>query len=96
MYLAHYNDGKEKWQSHEVSLRKSEQHDLSADLYTLDVTDITGYGSTKEEAIDDFKSKLKHLINKYKELEALILYSNSMVDSIKEVDGEGNLIKEIK
>lgn len=92
MYLAHYNDGKEKWQSHEVSLRESGQYDLSTDLYSLDVADITGYGSTKEEAIDDFKSKLKHIINKYKELEALILCSNSMVDSIKEVDGEGKVI----
>ena len=47
-YLKHTNDDKGKYQSHTVS------------CYTTDgwLSDIEGYGSTREEAFNDFKKKL--------------------------------------
>ena len=47
-YLTHNDDGKGKYQSHTVS------------CYTTDgwLSDIEGYGSTREEAFNEFKKKL--------------------------------------
>lgn len=47
-YLTHNDDGKGKYQSHTVS------------CYTTDgwLSNIEGYGSTREEAFDEFKKKL--------------------------------------
>lgn len=46
MKIAHYNDGKEKWESHTCYLFND------SDVYhEFDITNIRGYGETKEEAI---------------------------------------------
>lgn len=51
--ITHHDDGKEKYQSHEVSMRD----EIDYGLYSIDF-DITGYGATKEEAYDEFRKKL--------------------------------------
>ena len=57
MYLTHCNDGKEKWQSHEIEFNEDNFADYKRMIFGLDPTSITGYGSTKEEAFKDFKEK---------------------------------------
>lgn len=53
--LLYYNDGKEKMYSHEVfSKALEDQFDLS----------LQGYGSTKEEAYEEFVTKLDEYIEK--------------------------------
>lgn len=49
--LTHYNDGKGKWQSHEVSM--TDKTDFG--LEDFDFASIYGYGETYEEALEDFK-----------------------------------------
>ena len=55
MKLAIYDDGKEKSQSWEVSLGDK----LYSYGESLDFLNITGYGATKQEAIDEFKKFFK-------------------------------------
>lgn len=61
-YLTHNDDGKGKWQSHTVSF-----NDTSCHLPYVD-----GYGSTKEEAFEDFKTNLN------KRLEELTDFCNKV------------------
>lgn len=70
MILAHYDDGKQKYQSHEIFLKEdgnffSKEHDLSSH----DITDVRGYGETKEEALQDLKTQLDWLFEEYRALE---------------------------
>lgn len=54
--LTHYDDGKQKDQSHEIMIRDGKfAPSVELDIYSYNPLDITGYGSTKEEALDDFK-----------------------------------------
>lgn len=56
--LLHYNDGKEKSQSHEVSLASDCYSYWKGDLYyNINPFDNIGYGETKNEAYEDFKEK---------------------------------------
>lgn len=57
MKLAIHNDGKEKSQSWQVSLGDSYEELLY--MPTFDFSNITGYGATKQEAIDEFKKDFK-------------------------------------
>jgi hypothetical protein len=54
--LSHYNDGKEKSQSHEIIIPDAYPfYNAEYDIFSLNPFDITGYGSTKEEALTNFK-----------------------------------------
>ena len=64
MFLAHYNDGKENWQSHEVSL--SGLLDIGDGF--IDLSTLEGYGSTKEEAFKDFRKKFNTVYARMTEL----------------------------
>lgn len=56
--LLHYDDCKEKSQSHEVSLASDYYSRWKGDLYyNIDPFDNIGYGETKDEAYEDFKEK---------------------------------------
>lgn len=62
MYLAHYDDKKEKDRSHEITLEfnESERDSFIVDLqdwYSLIPFDNVGYGAIKEEAYENFKKK---------------------------------------
>lgn len=64
MKIAHYNDGKEKWESHTCYLFND------SDVYhEFDITNIRGYGETKEEAIQNLKKELQHYFDELHSLE---------------------------
>lgn len=47
--LEHYDDGKQKYQSHEISIRDGKfAPSIELDIFSYNPLDITGYGSTKE------------------------------------------------
>lgn len=92
MFLAHYNDGKEKWQSHEVSLSGL----LDTGEAFIDLSTIEGYGSSKEEAYQDFRKKFNEMYAKMTELvHTLAEYEmNGKSDKLEEheTDCIGNII----
>ena len=60
MKLAHYDDGKHKWMSHEVFLKEDDNfYCKEFDLFSHNITDARGYGETKGEALQDLKNKLE-------------------------------------
>ena len=62
MRLAHYDDGKQKIESHEIFLKEDNNfYCKEFMLFRHDITDVRGYGETKEEALQDFKNKLDWL-----------------------------------
>lgn len=65
MYLYYYNDGKEKYQSHEISIKSDEFNNFELNLFSHDFFDITGYGATKEEALEDFKKKFDYVMKEW-------------------------------
>ena len=83
MYLTHCNDGKEKWQSHEIEFNEDNFADYKRMIFGLDPTSITGYGSTKEEAFKDFKEKFCFVMEKLKEFEST-LNSIDAIDNVRE------------
>ena len=50
MKIAHHNDGKEKFQSHTCCLFNDSDR-----YHNFDLTNIYGYGETKEEAIENLE-----------------------------------------
>lgn len=54
--LAHYNDGKEKRQSHEVSF--GEYCEYTKKISSPELS-FSGYGETYDEALEDFKRQLR-------------------------------------
>jgi len=52
--LGYYDDKKQKHQSHEIAFVNN---------YSSNPFDITGYGRTKEEALEDFKEKFECIMN---------------------------------
>ena len=89
--LAHYDDGKQKWQSHEICL----QDDINFyhnDIFSHNIFDARGYGATKEEALNDLKNKLNFLFDELKILEAKLFESNVLENNMIEVDCFGKEI----
>lgn len=91
--MIYYNDHKEKWQSHEISIREHDFYNAEADVWSHDPFDITGYGATKEEAIKDFKNKFKYIMREWKAFEMMLLDTDQITDGIIEVDCFRNPIK---
>lgn len=78
--LAHYDDGKEKFQSHEISI-----HTMGLDnLYGVDADLFGGYGNTKEEAIEDFKSHFNEWMKSLIEFQQRI--NSDDPDAVKTVE----------
>ena len=87
MKLAHYDDGKQKYQSHEIFLKEDDDfYCKKFNLFSHDISDIRGYGETKEEALEDCKNKLDWLFEEYKALEKMIYESDVLENSMIEVD----------
>lgn len=94
MKIAHYDDGKQKYQSYEVFLKEDEHfYCKEFDLFTHNIADIRGYGETKEEALQDFKNKLDWLFNEYKALEKMIFETDVLENNMIEVDCFDNELK---
>lgn len=86
--LTHYNDGKEKWQSHEIEViefHAQPYYDTDHDVTSLNFFDLTGYGSTKEEALDDFKRKFSYILEQWKAFNRMLFETNIIENDIAEV-----------
>ena len=87
MKIAHYNDGKEKWQSHTCYLFND------SDVYhEFDITNIRGYGETKEEAIQNLEKELEYYFNELHALEKMLYEADVLDNEIIEVDCFGRRI----
>ena len=88
MKIAHHNDGKEKSQSHTCYLFND------ADRYhNFDLTNIYGYGETKEEALEDYKKKFGYVMDELRAFERMLFETDVLENSMVEVDVGGNEIK---
>lgn len=89
--LTHYNDGKEKSQSYEIYISETDFYNSEYDVFSHNPFDITGFGSTKEEAMEDFKRKFEYVLAEWNAFGKLL--SNPAVQlNITEVDRLGNPI----
>ena len=87
MKIAHHNDGKEKWESHTCYLfNESNSYD------EFDITNIRGYGATKEEAIQNLKKELEHYFDELHSLEKMLYETDVLDNDIIEVDYLGRKI----
>ena len=87
MKIAHHNDGKEKWQSHNCYL-----FNAADDYHEFDITNIHGYGETKEEAVENLKKELKYYFNELHVVEKMLYETDVLDDNIVEVDCLGRKI----
>lgn len=87
-YLTHNDDGKGKWQSHNVSFHE----ELDRFPY------VDGYGFTKEEAFEDFKKNLNERLAKFTDfcnkVNAFQFDAESNPIVMYEVDWAGRLLDE--
>ena len=86
--LTHYDDGKSKYQSHEVSLNVP--HGVNnKELHSYveyDFSEITGYGETKEEALHDFMNKFNYMLDEWQAFAHMLNETNVITDNMLEVD----------
>ena len=91
--MIYHNDHKEKWQSHEISIREDDFIGSGYLLFSHNPFDITGYGATKEEAIEDFKNKFQYIMTELRAFETMLLDTDVITDNIIEVDCMGKVLK---
>lgn len=87
MKIAHYDDCKEKWQSHTCYLFND-----ANDHREFDITNVYGYGETKEEAIENLKKELEQCFNELHALEKMLYETDALDNDIVEVDCLGRKI----
>ena len=87
--LIHYDDSKEKSQSHEVSIIEHDFYNAEANIWSHNPFDILEYRATKEEAIEDFRKKFRYIIRELKAFETMLLDTDMITDHIMEVDCKG-------
>lgn len=92
--MAYHNDGKQKWQSHEIYLKEDDFYNSEFGVFSHDIFDIYGYGETKEEAIEEFKKKFQYVMNEWKAFEKMLLDTDIITDNIIVVDCFGKEIKD--
>lgn len=81
MKIAHYNDGKEKWQSHSCFLFNDTDK-----YFSFDLTSIHGYGETQEEAIENLKKELDYYFRELHALEKMLYETDVLDNDIVEVN----------
>jgi hypothetical protein len=92
--LSYYNDGKEKSQSHEVTIADAcPFYNSEYDIFSLNPFDITGYGSTKEEALENFKRKFDYVIREWCAFGKMLFETDVIENDIVEVDCFGKAAK---
>ena len=92
--LSHYNDSKEKSQSHEIILQDNCLfYNAEYDIFSLNPFDITGYGSTKEKALENFKRKFTYVMHEWHAFEKMLFETNIIEDDILDVDCFGKAVK---
>ena len=76
--MCHHDDGKQKYQSHEIHIREHGFYNAEANVSTLNPFDLYGYGETKEEAIEDFINKFKCVMKELKLLEITLIHTDEI------------------
>ena len=71
--LIHYDDSKEKSQSHEVAIIEYDFYNAYENVWSHNPFDLCGYGETKEEAIEDFKKKFRYIMRELNTFEMMLL-----------------------
>ena len=89
--LVHHDDGKQKYQSHEVYCKEESFYSAGKDLFSRNPFEITGYGSTKDEALQDFIRKMDWVVNEWEAFRKLLIETPYYDDNIEEVDVMGQL-----
>ena len=89
--LTHYDDGKEKLQSHEISISETDFYNSEYDIFSHNPFAIIGYGSTKEEAMEDFKRKFEYVLAEWNAFGKLLFCPAVQLNTI-EVDCLGKPI----
>ena len=87
MKIAHHDDGKEKWQSHTCCLFNDSDR-----YHNFDLTNIYGYGETKEEAIENLKKELAYYFDELHALEKMLYETDVLDNDVVEVDCLGRKI----
>jgi len=92
--LAHHDDGKQKYQSHEFGIYTKGDNDCDDILYTpvYDLENITGYGYNEEEAKNDFIMKFNHAMDILKEFQDKLNNEYTTICKV-EVDYKGDIIE---
>lgn len=89
--LTHYDDGKGKLQSHEISISETDYYNSEYEIFSHNPFSITGYGSTKEEAMEDFKRKFEYILAEWNAF-GKMLFCPAIQLNVVEVDCLGNSI----
>lgn len=93
--LAYHDDGKGKYQSHEVRFFENGEDTTIPEkgIYGIDITYASGYGETKEEAFNNFKESFQALMQVYKEFEEKLIASTVDDMPFVEVDCLGKKVE---
>ena len=92
--LAHYNDGKEKRQSHEIYLKEDAFYNDEFDLFSISPFDVSGYGATKEEALKDFMRKMEYVLCEWEAIKESLFNTNELTDNMVEINCWGEEVNE--
>lgn len=92
MNLTHHDDGKQRWQSHEVGISEKVFFNPEHEVFSHNFMDLTGYGETKEQAVADFKRKFRYLLDEWNAFAKLLLDSDIAENEMIEVDCFGKPI----
>lgn len=95
--LAHYDDGKQKYQSHEISIfdKCDDYCDETGTFGIHDLAAIVGYGESEEQARKDFIDKFNSAFEQLKEFHRKLNSDDTENDAINqiEVNYSGELIR---
>lgn len=82
--LHHYDDKKERWQSHEVRVIENYSGKNIDGVWSLDPYQVTGFGATKEEAYEEFKRKFQYVVDQ------LVAFNKMLdTDALHFIENEG-------
>ena len=87
--LVHHDDSKQKYQSHEVYCKEADFYFADKDIFSRNPFEITGYGSTKDEALQDFIRKMNWVVDEWEAFRKLLTETSYFDDNIIEVDCMG-------
>lgn len=90
--MVHHDDGKCKWESHEVYLQDADNFYNDIGVWSHNIFEARGCGETQEEALNDLKKKLEYLFDELRAIEKMIFETNVLSDNIIEVDCLGKEI----
>ena len=93
MILIHNDDGKQEWQSHMVGITEKDFYSYEYDVFSHNFMDLTGYGETRNEALEDFKRKFQYLLNEWNAFAKLLLDSDIVENEMIEADCFGEPIE---